>query len=369
MAGKFLYGAATSAHQVEGNNVHNDWWMWERGDTKRHRSGKAVDHYSRFREDLALAASLGHNAHRLSLEWSRIEPNEGKWNQKEIAHYREVLSELKKLGLTSFVTLHHFTNPIWLARKGGWENPETVRLFQRYTEKVAEELGDLIDFWVTINEPVVYAMQSYWRRLWPPQKKSWWAVERVLRNLARGHKQAYDTIHTHFARAQVGVAKHFIAELSPIPDWWFNRRFLNKTRGYHDFLGVNYYFPSKWQAWGGEKSDIGWPIYPEGLTDILLSLRSWQLPIYITENGVADARDALRPDFIRDHLRAVEKAQEQGVDVRGYLHWSLLDNFEWHLGFGPKFGLVEVDYETLQRRPRKSAYIFKAIIEQATSRF
>lgn len=190
-------------------------------------------------------------------------------------------------------------------------------------------------------------------------------METVLRNLARGHKGAYEIIHEALPRAQVGIAKHFIAELSLIPNWWFNQRFLRRTRGFHDFIGVNYYFPSKWQAWDVPKSDIGWPVYPQGLTDILLSLRQYNVPLYVTENGIADAHDRMRPDFIRDHLRAVAAAQAQGADVRGYLHWSLLDNFEWHLGFAPRFGLVEVDYKTLERKPRKSAYVFKAIIEQA----
>lgn len=367
MSEPFLYGAATSAHQVEGDNVNNDWWAWEKEKRERHRSGKAADHYHCFKEDFALAKNLGHNAHRLSLEWSRIEPAPGEWGEREIQHYREVLTELRRQGLTSFVTLHHFTNPIWVARSEGWESRETVKHFLRYVQKVVEELGELVDFWVTINEPAVYAMQGYWQNLWPPGKKSWWAVERVMRNFAVAHRQAYATIHKAFPSAQVGIAKHFIAELSPVPNWWFNHRFLRRTQGTHDFLGVNYYFPSKWQVWDGPKSDLGWPVYPKGLTQILLDLRQYRLPIYITENGVADARDRLRSDFIRDHLRAVEKAQVRGADVRGYLHWSLLDNFEWHLGFAPRFGLVEVDYKTLARKPRPSAYVYKAIIEQAQS--
>lgn len=371
MASEFLYGAATSAHQVEGGNVHNDWWAWEKATPGVPRSGKSGDHYHRFREDFALAKSLRHNAHRLSIEWSRIEPAPGQWNTRELAHYREVLAELKRLDLTSFVTLHHFTNPVWLGA-AGWESAQTPVLFQRYVEKVAAELGDLVGFWITINEPIVYALKGYWQGEWPPgtpasagRVRRALSVMRVVRNMVRAHRLAYAEIHRQLPQAQVGVATHFVAGLSPIQHWWFNHRFLRKTAGSHDFIGVNYYFPRKTKKWSGPRSDMNWPIYPAGLTQILLGLREYTLPVYITENGVADARDALRPDFIRDHLRAVEEAQAQGVDVRGYLYWSLLDNFEWRAGFEARFGLIEVDYGTLERKVRPSAYVYKAIIEQS----
>ncbi len=388
MADSFLYGAATSAHQVEGNNVHNDWWAWEKSKADIEDSGQAADHYNRFREDFALAKNLGHTAHRFSIEWSRIEPQEGVWNDSAIQHYREVLEELRELGMKSFVTLHHFTNPVWLAEKGGWMNSQTPELFARYARYVAQHLGDLVDFWVTINEPMVYATQSYWRHRWPPQEKNFFHMLSVIRNLARGHRRAYRALHQVSPGVPVGISKHLIAYLpehighiddrlvAKAEDWWFNHRFFSLTGNTHDFIGVNYYFTTKQRVrifkrqfasvpWDGAKSDLGWPIRPEGLHHVLLHMKRYKKPIYITENGLADANDVLRADFIRDHLRAVEEAQHAGVDVRGYLHWSLLDNFEWSDGFHPRFGLIEVDYATLERRVRPSAYTYKAIIEQA----
>jgi beta-glucosidase len=363
MSRQFLWGAATSAHQVEGYNIHNDWWQWEKTTPGTLRSGVACDHYHLFAADFALARELGHNAHRLSLEWSRLEVKPGEWNTAAFTHYREVLEVLRAQGLTSFVTLHHFTNPQWLATQGGWLNQRTPQLFGRYVRKVAEELGDLVDFWVTINEPVVYAHQSYQKGIWPPQQRSWLKMWRVLRRMAEAHQLAYHLIHQRFPHAPVGIA-HSVIDFPPgLKNWAYNHWFLARTRGTHDYLGLNYYFSDR----SPEKapvSDINWPIDAQGLTRILLQMRLYKLPIYITENGLADAADTRRADFIRSHIRAIEAAQAQGVDVRGYLHWSLLDNFEWEKGFTPRFGLVAVDYATQTRRPRRSAYVYRAIIEK-----
>lgn len=383
----FLWGAATSAHQIEGNNVHSDWWEWEKLRTGITKSGMASDGWHRWREDLALAKSLGHTAYRFSVEWSRIEPQPGQFNRDVIRHYRTVLEELRRLGMKSFVTLHHFTNPAWLARDGGWAASRTPEYFGRYVAYVAQHLGELVDFWIPINEPTVYASQSYLHGNWPPQEKSWVRSWWVLRQLAYGHKLAYRTIHRYFPSACVGAAHNLMAFL-PVSDSMFdrfaadmsNRRynhtFFHLTGNTHDFIGVNYYRPVFLRAtlWPlkireikkeGMYSDMGWMVYPEGLTNVLLEMKQYKLPVYITENGLADAEDSRRAEFIRSHLRAVEEAQRLGVDVRGYLHWSLLDNFEWDKGFGPRFGLVEVDYATQQRIPRPSAYVYKAIIEQA----
>lgn len=384
----FLWGAATSAHQVEGNNVHNDWWQWEKDSPQQTVSGKACDHYERFREDFALAASLGHTAHRLSLEWSRFEPTEGAWSAKTVAHYREVLTELKRHNLVSFVTLHHFTNPLWLARRGGWEHPRAVYYFERYAERVARDLGDLIDVWVTVNEPMVYASHAYWNRKWPPQLHSVTRLHRVIGRLAEAHNAAYQVIHRHQPNARVGIAQSVIAFMPAHPErvsdrllvegheWWYNHRFFSLTTGTHDYIGLNYYFSVKlaWEwarfRWKDvplnvPRTDVGWPVYPAGLEQLLLDFRRYKKPLYILENGIADAADTKRADYIREHIRAVERAQAQGADVRGYFYWSLLDNFEWAAGFGPRFGLVEVNYDTQERRPRRSAYVYKAIIEQA----
>jgi len=387
MGRDFLYGAATSAHQVEGDNVNNDWWEWETHRPVEMRSGRAAAHYELYREDFALARKLGHNAHRLSLEWSRIEPERDQWDKQALEHYREVLTELRRLGLRSMVTLQHFTLPQWFSESGGWLRSDAVDRFARYTQVVVEHLGDLVDLWVTVNEPVLWCSLGYWRRRWPPRKRNWWQFDRAVNRLAAAHKRSYRVIHKLQPDAQVGIAKHFIHYVPgsdrPLDrlavravDWWFNHRWWALTWPKHDFIGVNYYLqrrvglklkpPFFYQLEEGEeKSDLGWPIAPEGLLAVLEGVRQYKKPVYVTENGIADENDSKRSDFIRAHLRVVEKAQQRGVDVRGYFYWSLLDNFEWDLGFGPRFGLVEIDYKTMERKVRPSALVYKAIIEQA----
>ena len=383
----FLYGAATSAHQTEGNNTNNDWWKWEMSRPVGMRSGLAADHYDRFREDFVLAKELGHNAHRLSLEWSRIERKQGVWDKEALRHYRQMLEELQARQITPFVTLHHFTNPLWFVERGGWLRGDAAELFARYVRVAAEYLGDLVPFWITLNEPVLWSSLAYWQRRWPPQRRSWRQFNRVVRHLATAHNKAYRGLHQRYPLAQVGLAKHLISYQPASQawvdraacrtiDWWFNRRFYKLTWSRHDFLGVNYYFQRKVRGQimppgirqsdvVGEKTDIGWTVAPDGLRQVLESLRYLKRPIYVTENGLADVNDRLRGDFIRDHLRAVEAAQANGADVRGYLHWSLIDNYEWDLGFAPRFGLVAVDYKTMARQIRPSAYVYKSIIEQA----
>ncbi|MEX2055257.1 MAG: glycoside hydrolase family 1 protein [Candidatus Andersenbacteria bacterium] len=388
MTERFLWGAATSAHQVEGNNVHSDWWAWEKQTPGIERSGLACDHYQRFRDDFILARSLGHNAHRLSLEWSRWQYTRSEWSSKAIAHYREVLQELKKQQLHSFVTLHHFTNPQWFAEIGGWANPRAPHLFEQYVKRVVAEVGDLIDVWVTINEPMVYVLQSYVQGLWPPQQKNIRVALRVIRHVAAAHQLAYQAIHQRFPRAVVGIAQNFEAftvapdasaldhRVRDTIDWFYNHRFFSMTRGTHDYIGVNYYFTTQIKAkrsWpfftkvplSLPTSDLGWPISPAGLRQVLRGAKRYHLPIYITENGIANASDDHRSAFIRAHVRAVEQAQSEGIDVRGYLHWSLLDNFEWASGYNAKFGLVAVDLATQERTVRPSARVFQAIIEQS----
>lgn len=383
----FLYGAATSAHQVEGNTVLNDWWKWEADHHDLVPSRMAADHYNKFREDFILARDLGHTAHRLSLEWSRIELSDGEWNRAAVEHYRSVLEELKRLGLCRFVTLHHFTNPLWFARSGGWMSGEAPEHFARYVRFIAQYLGDLVDAWVTINEPIVYATVSYWQKRWPPGHRNIVHVERVLRHMAQGHVLAYRALKNITPHVPVGIAKHCIAYVPNSPSkldhlgakahsWWFNHRFFSLTGNTHDFIGINYYFRKQIHVqgipplirtipWTGTVSDLGWPIAPQGLEAVLREMSVYRRPIYVTECGVASADDSQRGDFIRSHIRAVERAQSNGADIRGFFYWSLLDTFEWDLGFKPRFGLIGVDYATQARTPRPSAYVYKAIIDQA----
>jgi len=381
----FLWGAATSAHQVEGNNRNNDWWEWEQAHKNLESSGEACDHYTLFREDFDLAKSLGHNAHRLSLEWSRIEPEEGKFSEREINHYITVLKALREQNFQVALTLHHFTLPLWFSQKGGFLNHKSRYYFTRFVETVVKKFSDYVDLWITINEPNVYAGFGYLQGKWPPGEKNFHKFKRALKNLVKSHKKAYAKIHALLPEARVGIAKNFVY-FEPaksffdkiacrLADKFWNHLFYKKTKGYHDFLGVNYYYRDfirtklhrpfyQTENESQNISDLGWEIYPEGLYQILLKLKKYNLPIYVTENGIADKQDSLRPQFITQHIEAISRALAQNVPVHGYFHWSLLDNFEWAHGFTPRFGLVDIDYKTQKRTPRESAYRYKKIIEK-----
>ena len=371
----FLWGAATSSHQVEGNN-HNDWTEWEK---KRGlvESGRACDHYNRFREDFDIAKQLGHNAHRFSIEWSRIEPEEGKFNEREIEHYRDVILALRERGMEPFVTLWHWTLPLWVRDKGGIASPEFANMFEPYAKRVADDFGDLASFWITINEPMIWTMNAFLRGIWPPQKKNALMYYRILRNLIAAHKAAYNIIKSARADARVGVAKNNIyfdgGIMRHAARWWWNYWFLNRIRHHQDFIGLNYYFHNRTKGFlfnqneNKEVSDMGWEIYPEGLFHILCDLKKYDKPIYITENGIADAEDEKRARFIKDHLRWIAQAMQRGVDVHGYFYWSLLDNFEWEKGFEPRFGLVEMDYQTMARKIRPSAFVYRDVINAAST--
>ena len=404
----FLWGAATSAHQVEGNNRHNDWWAWEQAGKVKEPSGLACDHYRRYTADFDLAVSLNHNAHRLSIEWSRVEPARGRFDEEALAHYRDVVRALRQRHLEPVVTLHHYTNPQWVAEAGGWTNPDVIDWFGRYTERVVKELSDSVRYWVTINEPMVYVHLHYVNGVGPPGARDFKQALRVIEHLIRAHAVSYHIVH-RAARPgsdapQVSIAKYF-PELVPCRRWWppdrlasawtdqlFNTAFLEaltegrwsvpgiarwtirEARSTLDYLGLNFYRrqfvrmglrPDHWlgQTCGlehhtcdvAERSDMGWDICPEAFTRILLRGARLGLPIFVTENGTWMADDARRWRFIARHLAAVAKAMERGARVIGYLYWSLLDNFEWADGYAPRFGLVEVDYRTQERRVRESA--------------
>ncbi|MFH1551251.1 MAG: glycoside hydrolase family 1 protein [bacterium] len=373
----FLWGAATSAHQVEGENV-NSWSEWEKSSKRikqlekqgkkpqEYISGQACDHYHLYEQDFDLAKSLNHNAHRFSIEWSRIEPKEGKIDQKEIEHYRKVILALKQRGIEPFVTLYHWSLPIWLAKKGGWLNKKSPYYFDRFVKIVSENLFEHVNFWITINEPNVYASNSFLKGVWTPQAKSIFKYFKVLNNLAKAHKLAYKSLHLIDLNCQVGIAKNNIYfKHIPWVGYFWNRYFLKKIKDEQDFIGLNYYF---YYSLIREKnlsvSDMGWQIYPKGIYYVLQELKKYQKPIYITENGLADSKDEKRAEFIKNNLYWIYKAIQKGVDVRGYLHWSLLDNFEWAEGFWPKFGLIEVDYKTMKRHIRPNAEIYAKICKE-----
>ncbi len=357
----FYWGAATSSYQVEGGN-HNDWSEFER---EHHltESGLASDHYHRFRDDFEIAKDLGHNAHRFSIEWSRIEPREGEFDEKEIQHYRDVVTALRERGLEPFVTLWHWTVPLWFRDQGGWTSKKAPGQFARLAGRMADALPD-VRFWITLNEPNVYTAHGYLRGNWPPGKK--WALMQYRtanRMLASAHKKARVVIRQKNKNAEVGITQNviwFSRRGSWLKDFFFNHYFVRLIGGHQDFLGINYYFSDRGT---GQYSDTSWSIDPEGLGHALNTMARYKKPIYIFENGIADAKDDKRGEFILSHVGSMKDAMHNGCDVRGYFYWSLIDNFEWDKGFGPRFGLVEINYETQERHVRKSALAYKQIIE------
>ncbi|MGI5897883.1 MAG: glycoside hydrolase family 1 protein [Candidatus Dojkabacteria bacterium] len=388
----FYWGASTASHQVEGNNK-NDWSVWEESPKRiaylkesglakkvglqNFISGKSADHYNKFREDFKLAKDLGHNATRFSIEWSRIEPEEGKFDEKEINHYKSVIKYLKQLNIEPFVTLWHWPLPLWLSEKGGWENSKTPKYFERYARRVVEALGDDVKYWITLNEPEIYSGMSYLFGVWPPQKKSRYKHIKVVLNLRKGHILAYKCIKKINSKAQIGITKnnaYFNIEnhslinriVKNYREYTENTIWLDAIKNYQDFIGLNHYFHNKVNYFTNDNdnlitNDLGWEIYPTSLYHALIDLKKYNKPIYITENGLADAKDKKRFWYIYTMVKEVHQAIQDGVDVKGYLHWSLMDNFEWADGYWPRFGLIEIDYNTLKRKPRESAFFYKDI--------
>lgn len=392
----FYWGAATASHQVEGNTF-NQWSEWELSPARRAQlessglvaqfgldnyiSGIGPDHYHRFNEDFALAHDLGHNATRFSIEWSRIEPEEGVFNAAAIEHYQSVIASTRANKLEPFVTLWHWTVPVWFEAQGGWTNPRATEYFTRFVETIVTALPD-VTFWITLNEPDIYVMNSYYTGEWPPQKTSAFLSFHVIQTLIATHKRAYACIKKINSKAQVGIAKHnvyfeparktFINRLlANSADSLWNHYFLRRINTHQDFIGINNYFHHRIDNGFNKNlnhhvSDMGWELYPESLYHVVRAVRHYNKPIYITEHGLADKEDTKRAWFITESLKHLHRAISDGVDVRGYLHWSLMDNFEWAKGYWPCFGLIEIDRETKKRTPRPSALVYKKICQSNT---
>jgi beta-glucosidase len=411
----FLWGTATSAHQVEGNNDNNDWWTFERlpGAIWRNgRSGLACDWWRNAEADFDRMVELNHDTHRLSIEWSRVEPREGEWNERAVARYREMLTGLRERGIEPMVTLHHFSTPLWLARQEGWSNPAAIAYFRRWASKAVEFFGDLVNLWCTINEPAVYAALGHLFGVHAPGAQGLRNYFLVLRNLLKGHATAYRAIHSLDGRARVGLVKSLQlfdpADPASPPDrfwaWFFDHAFnqiplraiqdgkLRPPLGLglsphgplidsSDFIGLNYYTRSmvafapgngeslgvrRFPKPGAEVSDFGrhgtyGEVYPEGMYRALIRVARLGKPIYVTETGLPDADDDQRPRFLITHLAQVARAIADGADVRGFYHWSLLDNFEWAEGWALRFGLIALDEKTQERTVRPSGRLFAAI--------
>lgn len=387
----FLWGVSTSAYQIEGG-IKNDWSEWEKRRIKTKEfiesgnnpddfiCGQACDSYSRYSEDLNLVKDLNCGAFRLGIEWARIEPEDNFWNALEIEHYRALLTEARKKGIKTVVTLWHWTMPIWIEKKGGWSNEQIIKNYSRYVLKIIEELGDLIDFWITLNEPLVHVFNGYLIKKFPPQKSSLKEASKVFKNLYKAHNQSYEMIHEIFPQARVSITE-ITNYFEPARKWnpieilfakvaqyLWNDRFLNKIKKHIDFIGIDYYFhdrivfyPPFRKNENKEVNDMGWEIYPEGIYHVLVNLKKYKLPIYVMENGIPDSKDNKRESFIKEHLKFVHKAITNGASVKGYFYWSLLDNFEWAAGFDPKFGFYSVDRKTFERKARPSAKAYAKI--------
>ena len=395
---RFLWGAATSAHQVEGG-LHNQWTVWELENAKaltkqaeykiahlpiwneikdqatdpnNYISGVAIDHFNKYEADLDIARAMNLNTFRFSIEWSRIEPTEGAWDPAAIEHYRQYITAMKKRGLEPMITLYHWTTPVWFAEKGGFENPSNIRYFVRFAEKILMELGKDLRYITTINEPDTVASHGYVTQEHPPQTHSYFKAFMVYRNLLTAHRQIHKIARGMSRRYKVGFSKSY-AHVRAGDDTWQTRLAVRADQWFrddlvlwyvgrrNDFIGVNYYFSDRHVGFKIDNeneniNDLGWDMRPLDLEHVLTRLGSrHRQPIIITETGVADMHDTHRVKWLSQTIQAVHAAMEKGVRVDGYLHWSLFDNFEWAFGRWPRFGLIEINYKTLTRKPRPSA--------------
>jgi beta-glucosidase len=415
----FLWGVATAAHQNEGNNVANQWAAWEQQPGRIYagqRCGRATNWWDleTAASDFDRAADLGLNSLRLSVEWSRIEPEPGTFDRAALSRYREMIGLLRERGMEPMVTLHHFTDPLWLTSAGGWENPKVEAAFVRFVTHVVEALGDVVTLWCTINEPTVYAIEGFLEGYFPPGVKSLHRTLSVLRRMLLAHGRAYRAIHRLQNNARVGLAHHYRVFVPARPESAIDRRAavlldqaanrsvleavtrgrLTPLVGYGqqashlidacDYIGLNYYSPARvafdptqprWlftrqfldpNAESSDMTPLGQPygqIDPRGLYVALKQVGAYGKPIYITENGLPDADDDQRPRFIATHLAEAWQAFREGVDLRGYYHWTLVDNFEWEAGWSLRFGLYELEEETGGRTPRASAAVYGRIAQ------
>ncbi|HYF05415.1 MAG TPA: family 1 glycosylhydrolase [Patescibacteria group bacterium] len=422
---RFFFGAATAAHQVEGN-LHNNWTEWEQSterltqlksqgkDPANFISGRGADHWRLYDQDFALAESLSHTAYRFSVEWSRLEPEEGKWDSEAFAHYHDMIVSMRNHGLEPFMTLWHWTLPLWVYNQGGVAWSGFPNAFARFAKKCAEEFD--LHYILTLNEPEVHAAATYAHGVHPPAKKDYVGYLKAYRNLPKAHNLAHTAIKSVAPSVQVGMATHQILFqayegkllnriLAWVGNYWWNNRMLGGMHKQLDFIGVNFYFRKELnfgstlhqphaschlhEVDAREKdirkknpdihtpypnlhtvdfpcpySDLGWELYPHGLGEVVSNVwKRYSLPVIVTENGLADQRDKYRAWYITEAVDSLMQAQKSGVNIFGYLHWSLLDNFEWQDGYAPRFGLIEVDYSTLERKVRPSAYKYKKIID------
>lgn len=405
----FLWGASTSAYQVEGNS-RTQWTEWEVAnadkkaatakkrylrymkvpkhtweriktqaeDPENYINGPGVDHYNRYKEDFDILKSLNFNSFRFGVEWSRIEPVEGQWDQQAIAHYKKYIAELKKRGIEPIINIWHWTNPIWFEEKGAFKKRKNLKYFDRFVSKVADEFLDDIKYVIVINEPNNYSILSYLLGFWPPSKKNPISTVRVAYNLMLAQRKAYDIIKAKKPQVQVGTAQHtaYIEAVnsynpvtrifSAIANYVFQDWLFYRINNHQDFVGMNFYQVhhltgiKPMDLKRTPKNDMGWYMEPRTIGKMIIRMhQKFGQEIIVTENGVADATDEYRKWWIQETLLGIEDAVAAGAKVKGYMYWSLLDNFEWAEGWWPRFGLVEVDRSNgMQRKIRPSAKWF-----------
>lgn len=399
----FKMGVATAATQIEGGDSNNSWYDWAQTNHIKDGSSplRADDHFNRVEEDTALLASMKIQIYRMGLEWSRIEPAEGVFDDEVIQHYIDEILLLKKKGIECLVTLHHFSNPRWFEEKGSFANADSTELFMQFVRYSVEKLCPYVSEWITVNEPNVYAVNGWLYGIWPPGKKSFNSVRNVYKNLAAAHIKSYIEIHRiskekGIENVKVGFANH-LHSFSARQSWNIFHKlcalivnkgfqysltdacmtgkfgfFVPRVKGvehgrYYDFVGINYYtrdsvgFLSVKPFKGKAVNDLGWEIRPEGIAEFARYMyHRYQAPVYITENGTADKHDNFRAEYIYTHLKSLCNS---GVPVERYYHWTFMDNFEWLEGESACFGLVAVDYATEKRTIRRSGVFFTKIIE------
>lgn len=407
----FLWGASTAAYQIEGDNVRSAFWEWE---TRKgwEPSGKAADSWRLWRRDLDCLKSLGLNAYRFSVEWSRVEPYPGEFDEEALERYAEMARAFRRAGVRPIACLHHFSEPSWLFKSvpKGWLSGGTVEAFLRFADRAVAALRPEVQDWITFNEPMVHLVMGYALGHFPPGFRKILTLERsfrpLLSNVVRAHNEAYRMIHRDIPGARVSVAQN-VADLEPARagvedlealrawDLFMHGKLLDMaiSSGTLDFLGLNYYtrifvnkcrlaplgaFPAYGEVedllgsrvfnWlGGRRgdrprSDMGWEIVPEGLGRVVERLwKAYRLPILVTENGIADSTGTRREDYLRDHLASLGSAMEDGAVVLGYLHWSLVDNYEWG-SYRPRFGLFHLDKAgTFKRLPSEGARYYSQV--------
>lgn len=393
----WIWGTATSSHQIEGGNYNNDWWVWEHHPASgvKEPSGDATDSWNRWLEDLKLVRDMGLDSYRFSIEWSRIEPAEGEFSLAALEHYRLMMAAAREMGLKNAVTFHHFTTPIWAAERGGWTNPEIVDWFGRYVDIAAQHFGDLIDVAVTINEPNMVALLGQLVGVWPPGNKSEEDFEAATENLANAHRRAVEVLRAAPGEYPIGLSVA-VLDIMVHPDddptgpgyrfrgtppresgmpYFLLGRYFEAAKG-DDFFGVQSYNTVHHRLDGeGLPNDpswrltqMGWTFSPEALGHAVRHAHAATgCPIIVTENGVATTDDDERIEYYSRSLRALRQAMDDGVPVLGFYAWSLLDNFEWAEGYEPVFGLVAVDRLTFVRTPKPSSQWYAALVERSRS--